>query len=984
VKRYTFIFIRRGRGHAVAFAASNDCLFLATSRGFVLRHDTDRGSVAEIELSKSPEARVRRLFVDPLGVHVLVTLQIGSVLDTVYIDRSWRNARTIPKLRNIVVTSAAWPPILKISVISEVLLGTDEGVLYEFALEDAKREKVQKLCTLRGAPGPVAGIAQVALEDGQRLVLVLCGTRLHIFRGGPSLEAVFAAYGQTALPSKDLKAFDLPIDQRAAQLQLLTPPKLPEPETSIGNSSSGFSMPQPTEFAVLSISGIYYGHLNLNPQQCSKDELEHLSEHKLLPASSLQHSTAPSDRPLSLALTQHHIILLYPTRLQFVNRASKRVVQEIPLERFAAPLRGVAALPLGLSRDALGGRVLVLAGDDAYEVDATDEDRDLWKVLLEQGDYRAALPYCRTSAQRNTVYLQEADSLLADGQPAAAAALYGKVTAATPPFEDLALRMMESGSPDALRAFLAARLGTLGPEDRAQATMVATWLLELLLDTANRAALQRRRGSEAEALCIEADAQVQLFLQQRVGILDPGTTLSLLEGYGRGDDVLTFARARGDHEATLECLVQRGEAERALEVLRKPSAGSELAYRYASALVALAPAQTVQSWIDSSPALDPRRLLPAVLHLADATAPRAARDEALRYVRHCVTRLGSGDPALHDFAIALLVLEPESEGALLEHLSSSRDALGAPLYDVVHALRLSRDHGRRRATVALLAEVGLWEDAVGLALEVDPLLAEEIASRPSAHSGSEDDTKNETLTRRLWMTIARHVIGGGLATDEEERKAQVMEVSRIMDRSGGAIRIEDVLPMFPDFVEIGAFRDTICASLERYNEEMERLRGEMSLATRTASALRESLETVEGRAGAIDLEAPCARCNRPLHQQPPATAGPSGGSLPRLFLFPTGNAFHGSCLCAETADLAPPPQQERIRALARRLAEVAEGESFASAVGDEPAVSVVDLRRQLEDEIAVDDPYCGEIVARHITMPLLPDDAAEMAASWAL
>ena len=45
----------RGRGHAVAFAVSNDTLFLATSRNFVLRHDTSGGGVAELELTKSQD-----------------------------------------------------------------------------------------------------------------------------------------------------------------------------------------------------------------------------------------------------------------------------------------------------------------------------------------------------------------------------------------------------------------------------------------------------------------------------------------------------------------------------------------------------------------------------------------------------------------------------------------------------------------------------------------------------------------------------------------------------------------------------------------------------------------------------------------------------------------------------------------------------------------------------------------------------------------
>ncbi|KAL4539605.1 hypothetical protein Ndes2437B_g02032 [Nannochloris sp. 'desiccata'] len=997
-------FLSQGRGHAIAFAVSNETIFVATSRNFILRHDASSSGIAELELTKSPETRVRRMFIDPLGLHALITLQTGSVVETLYVDKTWKKARPLTKLKGLIISSIAWPTVLRAHSVRDALLGTDKGALLSLTIEkEGSKESVTPLCTLPGGQScPIAGLAQVPLpsnnfttrsstntsskdeQNQQKLVMALCGTHLHLFKGGPTLASLFAAYDPSTLPCKDSKVFDLPIEQGAAQLQLLCSPLHPEQAVLSGNAV--FWMPQPTEFAILSTSGVYYGHLDLNSSHI--DELDHLKAHKLLPASILHGNNdasgaqpsavaSPTDRPLSLALTQHHLVLLYPSRLQFINRISKRPVQEIPLEHFATPMRGAAALPLGLCRDALAGRVIVLAGDDALEVDTNNEDRDMWQVYLERGEYSLSLPYCRTSAQRNAVYLAEADSLLADGHTVDAAERYGKVTAAYPAFEDLALRLMEANDPIALRSFLIARLGTLGPDDKAQATMVATWLLELLLDSANRAALGRNEGPAGAAVADDADHDVQRFLTERVEFLDPGTVVTLLEGYGRGDDLLTFAKARGDHETVLELLVQRGEAERALEVLRKPSVSPELAYRYAPSLVSLAPAQTVQAWIEASPPLDPRRLLPALLHLAERSAPPAARAEALRYVRHCVDRQGCIDNAVHNFIVALLAGDATQEHVLLDHLTTARDILGRPLYDPVHALRLAQELGRHRATVELLCEVGLWEDALDLALKaVDQELAVAVARRPSNNAG---------LTRKLWLAIARHVVGKGLPEDEEGRKEQVREVSKVLDESRGAVHIEDVLPLFPDFVEIGAFRDAICASLERYNEEMESLRSEMTVATRTAAALRESLENVEGRAAAVDLEGPCAACGRPLHLQPPASAGPTGGHLPRVFVFPTGNAFHGSCLCAEAAALAPPPQRLRIEKLAKRLAAVPEGATTAPAIGpNDAAVPVAELRRQLEDEIAVEDPFCGEIVVRHLTKPFILPEEAEEAASWAV
>lgn len=70
------------------------------------------------------------------------------------------------------------------------------------------------------------------------------------------------------------------------------------------------------------------------------------------------------------------------------------------------------------------------------------------------------------------------------------------------------------------------------------------------------------------------------------------------------------------------------------------------------------------------------------------------------------------------------------------------------------------------------------------------------------------------------------------------QSASVAAVNEVLREAGGRVRIEDVLPLFPDFVTIDAFKAAICASLEDYNSQIERLKGDMADATRIASALR--------------------------------------------------------------------------------------------------------------------------------------------------
>ena len=61
----------------------------------------------------------------------------------------------------------------------------------------------------------------------------------------------------------------------------------------------------------------------------------------------------------------------------------------------------------------------------------------------------------------------------------------------------------------------------------------------------------------------------------------------------------------------------------------------------------------VDVWTAARPALDPRRLLPALLRLGEPSAAKGPRAEALRYIQFCMSRLESTDLALHNLTVSL-------------------------------------------------------------------------------------------------------------------------------------------------------------------------------------------------------------------------------------------------------------------------------------------------------------------------------------------
>ena len=66
------------------------------------------------------------------------------------------------------------------------------------------------------------------------------------------------------------------------------------------------------------------------------------------------------------------------------------------------------------------------------------------------------------------------------------------------------------------------------------------------------------------------------------------------------------------------------------------------------------------------------------------------------------------------------------------------------------------------------------------------------------------------------------------------------------------------------------------------------------------------------------------------------------------------------------------------------LLQVPAGSTQAAAHHSEPAASVSDLRHSLEQEIAVEDPYCGEMAVRNISKSFInPDEVLEIS-SWEL
>lgn len=137
-------------------------------------------------------------------------------------------------------------------------------------------------------------------------------------------------------------------------------------------------------------------------------------------------------------------------------------------------------------------------------------------------------------------------------------------------------------------------------------------------------------------------------------------------------------------------------------------------------------------------------------------------------------------------AVALELAERERNRASNPYASEENGEDGGdaadegPGFDLMYALRVCLGANQKKACVRLYSCMGLYVEAVELALQVDVELAKQAANKPPCEETS--------LRKNLWTKIAVHVVATGGGADG---------AIGVMADSGGCLKIEDVLAYFP-------------------------------------------------------------------------------------------------------------------------------------------------------------------------------------------
>ncbi|KAL7419717.1 tethering complex subunit [Cryptotrichosporon argae] len=886
---------------------------------------------------------IRRLFVDPAARHLIITT---SSSDAFYLPVSPGNPavqsrRPRPLRIRQTITAVGWSPISGAAPdgtategaskgdavtppSTDVLLGCASGAILSLPLPP--QDDIFKSVNLSmGKPLERDLQTVYTLPDGQAVTGVTFGfwnalkkrdkrawvvftTKDRMYevqgtvstttaggKGGGWAEEMFRPVREGAP-----KFQELPGDPPSSELRVYLP---------VGDGQSTTSLPAPNSLAWLTGPGLYHAGIASSPSTETLEKaslLPYPAAAPETPAPAFNRAPAASDGPqipISVVITRWHWLFLYADHVVAVASETEKVVWDEALPM--AP----DETALGLSSDPLSRTFWIYTDHSILEIVVNKEDRDVWRAKLEKGSYEDALRFASTPAQKDVVLSRQGDALFAEAKYMLAAQCYAKSSRS---FEYVTLRFIDADERDALRLYLAGRLERLDRADKTQRMMLATWLVEIYLSKCNTledVIAAEAATSDVDNLMAEKEImeeELQTFLEESKNDLDPKIVYELVLSHGRTDLYLFYANLNKDHAKVVQHWIAEEQWRKAVDALNRQSS-LDLYYDVASILMRHAPKETVDAWI-RQPALSPRRLIPA---LQTQQAVPAASSQAVRYLSHVVFQQASTDPTIHNLLLAFYAADTDaSDGPLLRFLSTAPDdpATERPYYDLDYALRQCLKHGRVGACVHVYAKMGLYESSVELALDRGDLpLAMANADRP------EDD---DALRRKLWLKIAKYVV---------QEKKDIKSAMTFLE-STDLVKIEDILPFFPDFVVIDDFKAEICSALEDYSRKIDDLRAEMDEATASAAAIRRDIDALAGRFVMVEPGEKCWKCAAALVAR-------------QFYVFPCQHVFHADCLISMAMEFLPAPTLRRILHLQTELVGTDDARSALLSASFSPAPS---------------------------------------------
>ncbi|XP_053553851.1 vacuolar protein sorting-associated protein 18 homolog isoform X1 [Bombina bombina] len=906
-------------------------LCMSLGRETILRIDLVKADQPnQVDRGRKDDSQVHKIFLDPTGSHLLIALNTNECL---YLNRNAQKVRLLSRWKGHLIESIGWNKILGNETnTGPILVGTSQGQIFEAEISTSEGglfstnpdQYFRYIHALEEETGPVPVCCLEIHRGCDNRFCIIATTKKRLFQFTGKIPEGMEQQGFASLFSQP--ADDLPSIQ-----------EFPE---SLGYSEIAFYTQKlrsfPSSFAWMMGNGVLYGTLDFSRPDSVLSDVQ-VWEYP-------SNMDLRFDKPMSIVLTQFHFLLLLPDRVKAICILNGQVVfEDVFTEKFG-PLKRMV-------KDPILGQIWIHTERAVFRYHVDREPRDVWKMYMNMGKFDLAKEFCKDRPEcMDIVLAKEAEHCFQNKKYKESAKCYALTQNY---FEEIALKFIEAKQEEALMEFLLKKLSNLKSTEKIQATLLTTWLTELYLNhlgvlegDASKKSLYLKTRDEFRSF-LSSPRNKECLFHNRASIHD------LLASHGDTEHMVYFAVLMQDYERVVSHHCQHDDYIEALNVLSKHR-DEKLFYKFSPVLMQHNPKKVVDAWIAMGKRLDPKNLIPALVNYSQSAGTQI--NEAIRYMEHCVYELGETEQAIHNYLLSLYAqFRPDS---LLEYLEQAGNNANRIHYDLKYALRLCAEHEHHRACVHVYKVMELYEEAVDLALKVDVDLAKSCADLPE---------EDEELCKKLWLKIARHVV-----QEEKDVKKAMVCLS-----SCNLLKIEDILPFFPDFVTIDHFKEAICSSLEAYNNHIKELKREMEDATQSAKRIREDMQEMRNKYGSVDPQDKCTVCDFPLLNRP-------------FYLFLCGHMFHYDCLMQVVVPNLPAYKQVKLEDLQKKLGTTVQPSKSRSRTKDEDTISLgkgqqtrEQVKADIDDIVAVECAYCGELMIRSINKPFIdPEKYEEELMSW--
>lgn len=910
------LFNLRPASKIIDVAVCNNVMVVALEGNHVKRINIANPSELDtVDIPKRSEDQIDKVFLNPTGHHLLVSMKSG---ESFYLGRSNKKPRSLAKLKSHKIECIAWNKIQSTETTTgQILLGTAKGMICETEIDSEEKflsmgaEKHMKVIfnvnENRTEEEAITGLHMEKFSGFEKRYVVMATTvsRLYQFVGDASNEAPIFQPVLTVFNPDLTPYLELPGMLDYSSLNLYYP------------RAKGM----PKYFAWLTSPGVYFGHLDFTRSTVKQNIT---TETRLLPPTEIK-----AEAPIAIDITEFHCTLLYKNKFETICILNDE-------EDFVETIPSRFGMMCGLRSDIMKKTLWVFSESCIFQYKIFHESRNVWKLYLNSGDYDLAKDYCKHNpAQMDLVLRKQAESMFEEKKYEQAAAYYALTQIS---FEEVALKFIQAKHSEALKMFLLKKMVNLKAHDRTQLMMLLTWLIELYLNQLGELRDQDKKGSVYDSLQDEFrkflnQSKVKACLEQNKRV-----AYDLLSSHADTENLIFFAMIMQDYPRVIRHHIQQNDFLAALEVLKKQREDyQQLFEQFSPTLMQHIPNQLVEVWKQRD--LDAKSLIPALVTQTQNNDQKSLK-YAVDYLEHCVFKLKNEEPAIHNYLVSLYC-KMDEEGPLLRYLNIQGQDNEEVSYDLKYALRLCSENDKHQAAVQIYSTMGLYEEAVDLALKVDIEKAKLYADKPEY---------DDVLKKKLWLKVARHVV------EKQQDIGRAMEL--LTDCP--LLKIEDILPFFPDFVIIDHFKEAICESLQEYNRHIDELKMAMQDATESAKVVRAEIHDIRSRYGSIEAQEKCAVCYYPLVTR-------------SFYYFPCTHVFHSDCLITKVKEQLKERQRVKLEDVLTRLSSNVPTNAQAREK----------LQDDLDELVAAECLYCGDAMIRSLDKPFIKDvDFEAILLSW--